>query len=197
MDKKILKEYEDKGLSCPFSILRSGETFITKQGESQKNELSQMGMVIFETISTIGNIKIDAVEILGDKKGVVVDVAGDRLVGSLFNRTPAFDLQATWALISELKGHPSPVAAVVPKEKVRTKLEVGILDEIKATVKDYLGDFSERIYQNQLKKQRINVDELYDDDARRFIFALGKAAGMIIGPSKGTQLTNKLLKLLK
>lgn len=196
MDKKILKEYEDKGLSYPFGILRSGEIFITEQSESQKNELSQMATVIFETISAIGKIKIDAVEILGDKKGVIVDIADDRLVGSLFNRTPAFDLQSTWALISELKVHPSPVVAA-PKEKLKVKLEAGIFDEIQATLKEYLGDFSERIYQNQVKKQRINVDELYDDDARRLIFALGKAAGMIIGPSKGTQLTNKLLKLLK
>jgi hypothetical protein len=196
MDKKILKEYEAKGLPCPFSILRSGEIFITEQGESQRNELSQMATVIFETISAIGKINIDTVEILGDKKGIIVDIADDRLVGSLFNRTPSFDLQSVWALMSELKVHPSPVVAA-PKEKLRVKLEAAIFDEIQATLKEYLGDFSERVYQNQLKKQRINVNELYDDDARRFIFALGKAAGMIIGPSKGTQLTNKLLKLLK
>jgi hypothetical protein len=196
MDKKILKEYENKGLPCPFSILRSGEIFITEQSESQKNELSQMATVIFETISAIGKIKIDAVEILCDKKGVVIDITGDRLVGSLFDRTPALDLQSTWTLISDMKGHPSPVAAV-PKEKLKIKIEAGIFDEIKTTLKEYLGDFSERIYQNQFKKQRITIDEVYDDDARRLIFALGKAAGMIIGPSKGSELTNKLLKLLK
>jgi hypothetical protein len=196
MDKKILKEYEDKGIPCPFSILRSGEIFITEHGESQKNELSQMATVIFETISAIGKIKIDAVEIVGDKKGIIVDIADDRLVGSLFDRTPGFDSQSVWAFMSELKAHPSPVVAP-PKEKLKVKLEAGIFDEIQATLKEYLGDFSERVYQNQLKKQRINIDELYDDDVRRFIFALGKAAGMIIGPSKGTQLTNKLLKLLK
>jgi hypothetical protein len=199
MEKKILKEYEKKGLPCPFSILRSGEIFITDQGESQKNELCQMATVIFETISTIGKIKIDTVEILGDKKGIIVDIADDRLIGSLFDRTPGFDLGSAWAFVSELKAHPSPVvtAPAAPKEKPKVRLEAGIIDEIQAILKEYLGDFSERVYQNQLKKQRINVDELYDDDVRKFIFALGKAAGMIIGPSKGTQLTNKLLKLMK
>jgi hypothetical protein len=196
MDKKILKEYENKGLSCPFSILRTGEIFITEQGESQKNELSQMATVIFETINAIGKVEIDTVEILGDKKGIIVDIADDRLVGSLFNRTPALDLQSAWALMSELKVHPSPVTEA-PKGKVRVKLDAGIFDAIQTTLKEYLGDFAERVYQNQLKKQRINLDELYDDDARRFIFALGKAAGMIIGPTKGTELTNKLLKIVK
>jgi hypothetical protein len=64
-------------------------------------------------------------------------------------------------------------------------------------MKDYLGDFTDRIYQNQLKSQRIKPEELYEEDARRFIFALGKAAGMIIGPSKGKDLTNKLLAKIK
>ena len=68
---------------------------------------------------------------------------------------------------------------------------------MKDAMKDYLGDFTERIFKNQLKAQRIKVEELYDTDARRLVFALGKAAGMIIGPSKGRDMTNKLLELLK
>ena len=68
---------------------------------------------------------------------------------------------------------------------------------MKDTMKDYLGDFTGRIFKNQLKAQRIKVEELYDDDARRLVFALGKAAGMIIGPSKGRDMTNKLLEILK
>lgn len=88
-----------------------------------------------------------------------------------------------------------PVEAPVEKQKV--KLDAGILDTMKTTLKDYVGDFSERIFNNQLKAQRIKTEELYDEDARRLIFALGKAAGMIIGPSKGRDMTNKLLALLK
>lgn len=92
-----------------------------------------------------------------------------------------------------------PVAKVEEKveEKPKIKLDAGILDTMKDSIKDYLGDFSERIFKNQLKAQRIKPEEFYDADARRLIFALGKAAGMIIGPSKGQKMTNKLLELLK
>lgn len=84
-----------------------------------------------------------------------------------------------------------------PKETVKVKVESGVLESMKSVMKDFLGDFTDRIFKNQLKAQRINVDELFDDDARRLVFALGKAAGMIIGPSKGRDMTNKLLEILK
>lgn len=84
-----------------------------------------------------------------------------------------------------------------PAEEAKVKLGSDVLDTMKSTMQEYLGDFTERIFKNQVKAQRINVDELFDDDARRLIFALGKAAGMIIGPSKGREMTNKLLEHLK
>ena len=84
-----------------------------------------------------------------------------------------------------------------PEEKPKVKIDASILDTMKDSMKDYLGDFTDRIFKNQLKAQRIKTEELYDADARRLIFALGKAAGMIIGPSKGHKMTNKLLELLK
>jgi|GEM_PF-673687 len=84
-----------------------------------------------------------------------------------------------------------------PVEETRVKLGSDVLDTMKSTMNNYLGDFTERIFKNQVKAQRINIDELVDEDARRLIFALGKAAGMIIGPSKGREMTNKLLELLK
>ncbi|MGB3478833.1 MAG: hypothetical protein WBB67_06705 [bacterium] len=84
-----------------------------------------------------------------------------------------------------------------PEEKPGVIIDASILDNMKDAMKDYLGDFTERIFKNQLKAQRIKVEELYDTDARRLVFALGKAAGMIIGPSKGRDMTNKLLELLK
>ena len=42
MDQRILNQYEEKGLSCPFSLLRSGDVFISQKGEPLKKELSQL-----------------------------------------------------------------------------------------------------------------------------------------------------------
>jgi hypothetical protein len=98
-----------------------------------------------------------------------------------------------------VEAKPEPEAKPVESPKVTAKVKLGsdMLNSMKTVMKDFLGDFTERIYKNQLKAQRINVDELFDDDARRLVFALGKAAGMIIGPSKGRDMTNKLLEILK
>jgi hypothetical protein len=89
------------------------------------------------------------------------------------------------------------VSKEIPEAKAKVKLDAHIIDEMKEKSKEFLGDFTERIYQNQIKAQRIKFEEFYDEDARRLIFALGKAAGMIIGPSKGREMTNKLLDVLK
>lgn len=198
MDQDVLNSYEKKGLSCPFVVSKSGEVAVAQSGESIKNEISQMTTVIFETIGAIGDIKIDSIEMLGDTKGLIMRLDEQNLLGSLFEQTKGLVLNNLWTLLEELKEQ-RPAAAVIraPEEKPKVKLESSVLDAIKETLKDYLGDFTERIYKNQFKAQRIKVDEFYDEDARRLIFALGKAAGMIIGPSKGRDMTNRLLGLLK
>ena len=195
MNQEILNKYEAEGLPLPFVILSNGETFVSQNNEVLKNEISQMAMVIFETIRAISSIKIETIEVIGDKKGVLMELEDDRVVGSLFEPTEGLVLDNLWQLISRLRAQPSEVA--VPKEKPKVRLAPNILDEIKPILKDYLGDFTERIYQNQIKAQHIQPDEIYEEDVRRLIFALGKAAGMIIGPSKGNELTNKLLKIIK
>jgi len=200
MKQDFLKNFEEKGLPNPFIASKSGEVAITQSGESLKNEISQMATVIYETIGAIGDIKIDRIEMMGEAKGLIMELDETSIKGSLFEQNESVKLNDLWVLIRELKGEPVAVVEArekPAKEKVKVKLESSVLDEMKTILKDYLGDFTERIYKNQLKGQRINIDEFYDDDARRLIFALGKAAGMIIGPSKGHILTNKLLELLK
>jgi hypothetical protein len=99
--------------------------------------------------------------------------------------------------VQEPEPEPAKEVAEPVAEEAKVKIGTEVIDSMKSTMQNYLGDFTERILKNQLKAQRINLDELFDDDARRLIFALGKAAGMIIGPSKGREMTNKLLELLK
>ncbi len=199
MKQDLLNSYEEKGLTCPFIVSRSGQIAITKNGESIKNEIAQVATVIFETINAVGDITIDSVEMLGNTKGLIMKLDKDQLAGSLFGRAEGLVLNDLRNLLEELREQPTPVAAVTaPQEKKeKLKLESGVLEEIKKILKDYLGDFAERVYKNQLKTQRIKVDEFHEEEARRLIFTLGKAAGMIIGPSKGEVMTKKMLEILK
>lgn len=206
MAQDLLNRFEKKGLSCPFIASKTGGVVVASSAESIKNDIAQMTTVIFETIGAVGDIDIDKIEILTDTKSLVLALDHENLMGSLFEPTEGVTMDDIWSSLKELKEQSTGVEVAEEKPKVEEKkveekpkvqIDTSILDNMKATIKDYLGDFTERIFKNQLKAQHIKVEELYDDDARRFVFALGKAAGMIIGPSKGRDMTNKLLEILK
>ncbi len=193
IERDILEKIESRGLPCPFTATSSGEVSTTGSGEALIEKFSHTATVLFETINAVGDVKIDTLEILGEKKSLIIEFEDDFLVGTLFDSRAGLDVSQLYNLLEELKGKPEAEA----EEKPGSVMGPELLDKIKAVMSDYLGDFTERIYKNQLKTQKINPDELYEDDIRRFIFALGKAAGMVIGPSRGASLTNKLLELVK
>ncbi len=215
MAQDLLNRFEKKGLSCPFIASKTGGVVVASSAESIKNEIAQMTTVIFETIGAVGDIDIDKIEILTDTKSLVLALDHENLMGSLFEQTDSVTIDDIWSSLKELKEQSIGVAVTEekevkekevkekeveekkPEEKPKVQVDASILDNMKDAMKDYLGDFTERIFKNQLKAQRIKVEELYDADARRLVFALGKAAGMIIGPSKGRDMTNKLLEILK
>ncbi len=211
MAQELLNSFEEKGLSCPFIASKTGDLVVASSAESIKTEIAQVTTVIFETIGAVGDIDIDKIEILADSKCLVLALDQENLTGSLFEQSEDVTIDDIWSSLQELKEQSAGIAVAEkekprekpeekprekPKEKPRVIIDASILDNMKDAMKDYLGDFTERIFKNQLKAQRIKVEELYDADARRLIFALGKAAGMIIGPSKGRDMTNKLLELL-
>lgn len=195
MDQQLVTRLEEKGLNCPFIIAKTGETAVSEKHAALKAKLSQMGTVIYESIGAVGRIKIENIEILGEAKGLIMEVADEHIVGGLFDQPLTLGVPEIYALIKDLQTQAKPT--IVPEAKPKVQLSSAYLDDLKAILKDYVGDFTDRIYQNQLKAQRINVNDFSEEDVRRFILALGKAAGMIIGPSKGREAINKMLAKLK
>jgi hypothetical protein len=137
-------------------------------------------------------VKIEQVEIIGGKKGVIMDLDAEGLIGTLFEPAAGVVLADYWKLLKELRVKPS---VSVPRRMAI--VDPAILEKIKTILQDYVGDFTERIFQNQLKNQGINVKELHEEDVRRLILALGKATSMIVGRSKGRELSSKLTELVK
>lgn len=195
MVNELLNKIEDRGLGLPFIAQKDGEITTSKTGEQQKQKFSQTASVLFETISALGGIKIDTLEIVGINQSLLCDIGEDDLVGHLYATAQTGVLENIYNAIKEIRTHKKVEG--VEEEKLKEKYAPEFLNQLKTIVQDYLGDFADRIFQNQLKAQRIKAEELYEEDIRRFIFALGKAAGMIIGPTKGKDLTNKLLAKLK
>ena len=195
MNQQIITKLEENGLNCPFVIAKTGETTVSETNSSLKAKLSQMGTVIYESIGAVGRVKIENIEIFGETKGLIMEVEDEHIVGTLFNQPLTKSIPDVYTLIKNARSQTKP--AVVTEAKPKVHLAPAFLDELKAILKDYVGDFTDRIYQNQMKAQRINPNEFNEEDVRRFILALGKAAGMIIGPSKGREAINKMLAKLK
>jgi len=195
MVDEILNKIEDRGLGLPFISQKDGETTTSKTGETQRQKFSQTATVVFETIGALGGIKIDTLEIVGSNQSLLCDIGEDDLVGHIYATAQTGVLENIINAIKEVRAHKKIEG--VEEEKPKEKYEPGLLDQLKSIVQDYLGDFADRVFQNQIKAQRIKAEELYEENVKRLIFALGKAAGMIIGPTKGKDLTNKLLAKLK
>jgi len=191
--ESILNRYKERGLSSCFVISRSGDIAVTHAAEGKKDQLVQMALVVFETISAVGEIKVDRIELVGESRGLIMQLGEERLVGSLFETDEDISVEERWTLLEDIKERP---AAPVEEPK-RELLDAGILERMKRIIVDYLGDFTERIFNNQIKSHGIKVEELSPNDVRRLIATLTKAASMIIGPTKSRHMRNKLLELLK
>lgn len=192
MDLDTLNSAVAKGLPMPFAVEKSGATLVSNEAAVYKEQIVQMATVIFETIRALGEVKIEQVEIIGGKKGVIMDLDAEGLIGTLFEPAAGVVPADYWKLLKELRVKPS---VSVPRRMAI--VDPAILEKIKTILQDYVGDFTERIFQNQLKNQGINVKELHEEDVRRLILALGKATSMIVGRSKGRELSSKLTELVK
>jgi hypothetical protein len=173
-------------------VEKAGATLVSSEADAYKEQISQMATVIFETINALGEVKIEQIEIIGDTKGVILDLDAEGLIGTLFEPAAGAVPHDYWKLLKELRVKP---AVAVPQRMAI--IDPGILEKIKTILEDYVGDFTERIFQNQMKNQGINVKELHKEDVRRLILALAKATSMIVGRSKGRELSSKLTELVK
>ena len=193
VDLKALNDAVAKGLPMPFAVAKSGEALVADATASYKEKLAQVALVIFETISALGEVKITTIEVIGDKKGIIMDLGDDGLLGTIFQpEDDAIPVEYS-KLLRQLRLKP---VAAVPMGRMAL-VDPSILPKIKSILQEYVGDFTDRIFQNQMKNQGIKVEELHGEDVRRLILALGKATGMIVGRKKGRELSSKLTELVK
>ena len=193
VDQKTLNDVVTKGLPMPFAVTKSGETLVAEATASYKEKLAQVALVIFETIDALGEIKIATIEVIGGEKGVIMDLGDDSLLGTLFQPQDDAVPVEYFRLLRELRVKP---LAATPTGRMAL-VDPSILTKIKSILQDYVGDFTDRIFENQMKNQGISAEELHREDVRRLILALGKATGMIVGRRKGRELSGKLTELVK
>jgi hypothetical protein len=193
MDQEKVKSAVSKGLPMPFAMTKAGATVIAEPAEPYKEQLVQTALVIFETIGALGEISIGTIEVVGDEKGVIMDLDTDGLVGTIFKASDEKKPDEYLGIIRGLRAKP---VATVPMDRMAL-VDASILERIKTILQEYVGDFTERVFQNQMKNQGIKTTELHAEDVRRLILALSKATSMIVGRRKGRELSAKLTELVK
>jgi len=191
---ELIKKYEAQDFAQIFMLERGGELHAASIEEKLRDDVNQIGVIIFETMAAIGQFPVEEIGVLGKDRGVLVKVADQRLVISTFKSE--VDYAVVQERLGQLVGELSrPV--VVEEKAVLVKIEANVLDRVKAECNAYLGDFADKIYQNQLKAQKVNTAEVKVEDVKRLIFGLNKAASMIIGPKRAKEMTDKLLEFVK
>lgn len=193
MDKNTLNSAVSQGLPMPFAASVSGETIVADAAAVYQEQIAQMAMVIFETISALGEVKIERIEIKGEKKSIAVKLDEARMLGTILEPAEGITHPEIWKLLQEMITKP----AMTPAERRAALVDPGVLEKIKEILGEYVGDFTERIFQNQLRNQNIKTDDLHAEDVRRVILALSKATSMIVGRSKGRELSKRLTELVK
>ncbi|MBE0433117.1 hypothetical protein IBX73_06595 [candidate division WOR-3 bacterium] len=193
MDKETLNGAAAKGLPMPFSATASGVVLEADPAAAYHEQIAQMATVIFETLEAVGEVKIENIEIGGSKKSIIMDLHGDSLIGTIAGPPDITERADIRRLLDELHARTAPG----PAARRTALVDPGVLEKIKKILSEYVGDFTERIFRNQLKNQNINVDELHEEDVRRVILALSKATGMIVGRAKGREMSKRLIDLVK
>ncbi len=191
-DRAILNGVVQKGLSMAFCADQAGSVTVSDAAAPYRDQIALMATVIFETISACGEVKIEAIEIAGSKKSIAMCLGREELAGAVVEPARAVG-QEMWAALQGLLGRPG----ATPAERRMAIVDPAILQKIKGILHEYAGDFTERLFQNQLKNQNIKVNELHEEDVRRVILALSKATSMIVGRSKGRELSKRLTDLVK
>jgi len=193
MEKAVLNSAVEKGLPMPFAASISGDALASDAAVAYREQIGQMAMVIFETLKALGEVKIEKIEIRGDRKSIIIKLNEDGLFGSIIEPADDITRPELWNLLDGLRMKP----AATPAERRVALVDPVVLDKIKTILGEYVGDFTDRIFQNQLKNQNIKVEELHAEDVRRIILALSKATSMIVGRSKGRELSKRLTELVK
>ena len=193
VDKNTLNSAVSQGLPMPFVASVSGETVVADAAAIYQEQIAQMATVIFETISALGEVKIERIEIKGEKKSIAVKLEEANMLGTILEPAEGITHPEIWGLLQDMTTKP----AMTPAEKRAALVDPAVLEKIKEILGEYVGDFTERIFQNQLKNQNIKKDDLHAEDVRRVILALGKATSMIVGRSKGRELSKRLTELVK
>jgi len=222
--KEILKRLNENNAVLGSFYFKGTENIavFTENYNIPESRIKRVSLVLIQTMDALGGAYFDRFLLEGENNRIAIYKFDDGYYGVVFERTTSFvtmesllkstvtQVPVTEKKVVEERGKPEikpkekkeekPIKREKPPEKVIEKEEPvlpEVFDKIKEILFEYLGDFSDTIFENQLVDTGIKIESATTSKVKKFCFALQKASAMLIGPPNAREMVDKLLVLLK
>jgi hypothetical protein len=183
-----------------------------------ESRIKRIALVLTQTMDAIGGISFDRFLLEGEDKRISIFKYNSGYCGIVFRKdTPFNSIETVYKKVvskappvtekKEEKPAPKVVEKEIPKppkkevreepEKEDKILSPGVFDKMGEILNEYLGDFSETIFENQMSDMKIKSEPTPFSKVQKLCFSLQKASAMLIGPSHAREMVDKLLAMLK
>lgn len=192
----VINKFSNSG-NVPFICESSGDV----HSKEESLGIGQIGMMLFQTLETLGLEGLDVLEVVGEKRSVGMKISSGRIVGNISE-----EKKKTAEIISLLDEIEKNLSEEIVEEEVEVEAKVkeeaivdlkSLSENVNMILTEFLGDFAARVYRNQLKVLKIEEAEVPMKRAKELVYALGNAASLMIGPTQSQDMTDRLLMLIK
>lgn len=219
--KQVLQELSKHDLVLGSFYFKENENLsvFTDRYMVPETRIKRIALVLTQTMDALGGMVFDRFLLEGEDKRISLFSHDGGYCGVIFNsNVPFTSIENIYTgLISKAPvieekppaAEPEPVAAkprpVTPPveekppvaEKEDEIIPAGIFDEMGKVLNEYLGDFSETIFENQMSDLKVKIEPTPFSKLQKLCFSLQKASAMLIGPSQAREMVDKLLSLIK
>jgi hypothetical protein len=220
--KDILQELSNHDLVLGSFYFKENENLssFTDQYNVPETRIKRIALVLTQTMDALGGMVFDRFLLEGEDKRISLFSHDGGYCGIVFQSNVPYtsieniytELISKAPVIEEKPPEAKPEPAVAPKPKKEApKVEVKpppkekedkiipatVFDEMGKILNEYLGDFSETIFENQMSDLKVKTEPTPFSKLQRLCFSLQKASAMLIGPSQAREMVDKLLSLIK
>lgn len=206
--KELLQELIKNELVLGLFYFKGEENLFsfTEKYSVPESRIKRIALVLTQTMDALGAMVFDSFLLEGENKRVSIFKYNDGYCGIIFPKNIAFSsIESIYQkVISTFVG-----AGLKAKEEVKVKPSVKVLEKeerilsssifekIKEILSEYLGDFSETIFENQMSDMKIATGSATFSKVQKLCFSLQKASAMLIGPSFAREMVDKLLSVIR
>jgi hypothetical protein len=219
--KELLTELSKHDLVLGSFYFKDNENLssFTDQYTVPETRIKRIALVLTQTMDALGGMFFDRFLLEGEDKRISLFSHDGGYCGIVFaSNVPYTSIENVYTeLISkapvteekapEVKPEPVPpepkkaVPTVEkkppPEEKEDTIIPATVFEDMGKILNEYLGDFSETIFENQMSDLKVKTEPTPFSKVQKLCFSLQKASAMLIGPSQAREMVDKLLSLIK